>query len=187
MHLARLLFVDVAHLLEYWILLLTVGLFLWQGYNIILAILYVIVYSLQHITIKGIVQFIKNLINIKLYFRLMKEIIKRIFRFINKPINLIFRVMKESIHIKRNFWLMKEIIKRIDIDPIEGSGLIFLWFFFGGLLLNSFIIMLSEHDTASFIVFVIFLIIFLIASPLLFYPVIEAYNKVIDDVKKEEK
>jgi len=183
MHLARLLFLALVHLLEYWILLLTAGLLLWQGYNIILAILYVIVHSLQRITIKGIVQFMKNLINIKLYFRLMKEIIKRIFRLISKPINLIFRVMKESIHIKRNFWLMKEIIKRIDID---GSILV-AWMFFGGPLLNSFIIMLAEPNGVDIGVFVTFLIIFLIASPLLFSPVIEAYNKVIDDAKKEKK
>jgi hypothetical protein len=81
------------------------------------------------------------------------------------------------------FRLLKEIIKRV--DPIEGFGAFFLWILFGGLLLNSFKIMLLEHDTASFIVFVFFLIIFLIASPLLFNPFTKAYNKFLDDNKKK--
>jgi len=83
------------------------------------------------------------------------------------------------------FRLLKEIIKRV--DPIEGFGAFFLWILLGGLLLNSFNIMLLEHDTASFIVFVFFLIIFLIASPLLFKPFAKAYNKMKADLSKEKK
>lgn len=123
MHLARLLFLDVAHLLEY-------GILLWAVFMVLYA------------------------------------------------------VGCFSIGILR---LMKEIIKRIDIDPIEGFGLFFAWMFFGGPLLNSFNIMLLEHDTASFIMFVFFLIVFLIASPLLFYPVRQAYNKMKADLSKEKK
>ena len=88
-------------------------------------------------------------------------------------------------HLARLLFVTKEIIKRIDIDPIEASGLIFLWIIFGGPLFNSFLVMvLLYQDVASFIVFVFFLIIFLIASPLLFSPVIRAYNKFINDNKK---
>jgi large-conductance mechanosensitive channel len=78
---------------------------------------------------------------------------------------------------------MKEIIKQIDID---GSILV-AWMFFGGPLVSSFSIMLLEPNAVDIGVFVFFLIIFLIASPILFYPVIQAYNKVIDDAKKEKK
>ena len=81
--------------------------------------------------------------------------------------------------------LVKEIIKRINIDIIEGLKLIFLWGFFGGLLLNSYHRVVLEQDATSFIIFVFSLIIFLIASPLLFHPVIQAYNKFIDDNKKK--
>ena len=121
MHLARLLFLDVAHALLYAFMLITAFLILYQALAITIGILR----------------------------------------------------------------LMKEIIKRIDVDLIEGLGLIFLWGFFGGLLLNSFHMVLLEHDATSFVIFVFFLIIFLIVSPLLFRPVIQAYNKFIDDNKKK--
>jgi hypothetical protein len=81
--------------------------------------------------------------------------------------------------------LMREIIKRIDIDITEGLKLTFIWGFFGGLLLHSYHIAVLKQDKVSFMVFVFCLILFLIASPLLFSPVTRAYNKFIDENKKK--
>ena len=90
-------------------------------------------------------------------------------------------------HLARLLFVTKETIKRIDFIPPEAPGLIFLWLVFGGQVFNSFLVMvLLYQDVASFIVFVFFLIIFLIASPLLFSPVIQAYKKFKDDEKMNQ-